>query len=144
MQITSRFTVAVHALTCVEFFKGRETVTSSFIAASAGANPVVVRMVMSDLKAAGLIITSRGKCGIELARPSQSITLYDVYKAVGGADKDGLFHFHKNPCPACPVGRTIHAALDERLRAAQQAMEDELRRSTLADVMDGIAAAAKD
>ena len=50
------------------------------------------------------------------------------------SDADSLFHFHESPCPQCPVGGNIHAALDGRLEAAQQALESQLQRTTLADV----------
>ena len=137
MQITSRFTIAVHALACVAYFRD-VNVTSQFIAASAGANPVAVRMVMQGLKAAGLIRVSRGKIGIELGRPLEDISFYDVYKAVGCLDESGLFHFHEAPCMACPVGRNIHAAMDGKLNEVQNAMEDALRKICVSDVVEGI------
>ncbi len=132
MQITSKFTIAVHILTAIDYFRD-SAVTSGFLAASVGANPVIVRGVMGELKAAGLIAVSRGRTGIALARPLSDITLYDVYAAVGAAE-DSLFRFHDSPNPQCPVGRNIHAALDGRLAAAEQAMASSLRAMTVADV----------
>ena len=113
-------------------------VTSSFLAGSVGANPVIVRNVMGNLKAAGLIETSQGKSGIRLARKLDEITFYDVYRAVECVDDRGLFHFHENPSIRCPVGRNIHRALDGKLRKVQDAMEAELRRITVADVESDI------
>ena len=132
MQITSKFTIAVHILTAIDYFRD-SAVTSGFLAASVGANAVIVRGVMGELKAAGLIAVSRGRTGIALARPLSDITLYDVYAAVGAAE-DSLFRFHDSPNPQCPVGRNIHAALDGRLAAAGQAMASSLRAMTVADV----------
>ena len=66
MQITSKFTIAVHIITCIEFFKNDYKITSSFLAGSIGANPVIVRNIMGDLKNAGIISISQGKSGIEL------------------------------------------------------------------------------
>ena len=43
-------------------------------------------------------------------------------------EEGGLFHFHENPNPACPVGRNIHAVLDSHLADAQAAMENELKK----------------
>ena len=37
-----------------------------------------------------------------------------------------------NVNPVCPVGRNIHHALDDKLDRIQKAMEDEMRRITLA------------
>ena len=132
MQITSKFTIAVHILTAIDYFRD-SAVTSGFLAASVGANAVIVRGVMGELKAAGLIAVSRGRTGIALARPLSDMTLYDVYAAVGAAE-DSLFRFHDSPNPQCPVGRNIHAALDGRLAAAEQAMASSLRAMTVADV----------
>ena len=50
-------------------------------------------------------------------------------------DASGLFHFHENPNMECPVGRNIHAAMDARLAEIQAAMENEMKRITLADVV---------
>jgi len=134
MQITSRFTIAVHIICALEYFGNSETVTSNFLAGSVGANPVIVRNVMGNLKEAGIISISRGKTGIHLAKDLTEISFYDVYEAVDCVDGEGLFHFHENPNPDCPVGKNIHQALDGKLRNVQKSMEDELRRITIADV----------
>ena len=51
---------------------------------------------------------------------------------------DGLFHFHENPNPECPIGRNIHKAMDSKLERIQKSVEDEMRKITLADVMADI------
>ena len=76
MQITSKFTIAVHIITAIDYFEDHETVTSSFLAGSVGANPVIVRNVMGNLKEAGIIAISQGKSGITLARRLDAITFY--------------------------------------------------------------------
>ena len=139
MQITSKFTIAVHLVAAVDHFKDEYTVTSKFLAGSIGANPVIVRTVMSSLKDAGIINISQGKSGITLAKPLEEITFYDLYEAVDGVDsEEGLFHFHENPNPECPVGRNIHFALDGKLSHIQSVMEDELKRTTVKDVVEDI------
>lgn len=136
MQITSRFTIAVHVITAIDFFKDSKKVTSSFLAGSVGANAVIVRNVMGNLKEAGVISISQGKSGIELAKPLNEITFFDVYRAVDCLGDEGLFRFHENPNPQCPVGRNIHKALDERLLSVQDAMEQKMKEITLADVVE--------
>ena len=136
MQITSRFTIAVHILTAIDYFKDMDRVNSDFLAGSVGVNPVIVRTVISKLREAGILSTQRGSRGAELVRPLDEITFYDVYKAVDSVnEEEGLFHFHEQPNPDCPVGRNIHTAMDGRLLAIQTAMEDEMRRITIADVV---------
>lgn len=135
MQITSRFTIAVHIITALDYFKDMDRVNSEFLAGSVGVNPVIVRTVIGKLREAGLVHTLKGSSGAELARPLREITFYDVYKAVDSVNADeGLFHFHEQPNPDCPVGRNIHNALDRRLAGVQNVMEAELKRITLADV----------
>lgn len=126
--------MAAHMVCAIDYFGDTRPVTSTFLAGSIGTSPVMVRTIMGMLKQAGIISSSRGKSGITLARPLEQITLLDLWRAVDQSDADSLFHFHESPCPQCPVGGNIHAALDDRLKAAQQALEDQLARTTLADV----------
>lgn len=136
MQISSRFTMAVHILACIDYFKSTHQLSSDFIAASVGTNPVVIRRLLGQLKKAGLVNVTRGGQGeASMAKPLDQITLYDVYKAVDSVNEDELFHFHENPNPNCPVGRNIHHALDGRLRTAQEAMENSLKSMKLSDVV---------
>ena len=134
MQITSRFTIAIHIITAIDYFKDSHTVTSGFLAGSVGANPVIVRNVMGTLKEAGIISISQGKSGISLAKSLDKITFYDVFKAVDCLNEDGLFHFHENPNIKCPVGKNIHKAMDAKLKKIQDNMESEMRNITVADV----------
>lgn len=143
MQITSNFTIAVHIITAIDYFKDSEKVTSSFLAGSVGANPVIVRNVMGDLKNAGIIEISQGKSGIALSRSLDQITLYDVYKAVGCVGENGLFHFHEKPNMECPVGRNIHKTMDSRLSRIQETMEMELKKTTLDEIAQDIESSEK-
>ena len=135
MQITSKFTVAVHILTCIDIFGGQMRVTSDFLSGSTGVNAVIVRNVLGQLRNAGIVETRQGSGGAHLAKALDEITLYDIYKAVDCVDDEGLFHFHENPNTDCPVGRNIHKAMDGRLEAAQAALENELKSTTLAQVV---------
>ena len=135
MQITSKFTVAVHILTCIDIFGGQMRVTSDFLSGSTGVNAVIVRNVLGQLRNAGIVETRQGSGGAHLAKALDEITLYDIYKAVDCVDDEGLFHFHENPNADCPVGRNIHKAMDDRLEAAQASLENQLKRTTLAEVV---------
>ena len=135
MQITSKFTVAVHILTCIDVFDGQMRGTSDFLSGSTGVTAVIVRGVLGQLRNAGIVETRQGSGGAHLAKALDEITLYDIYKAVDCIDDEGLFHFHENPNVDCPVGRNIHKAMDGRLKAAQAALENELKSTTLAQVV---------
>lgn len=138
MQISSRFTMAIHMFACIDTFTDRK-MTSDFMAASIGTNPVIVRKLLQQLKAAGLIEVSRGTGGVTVTKPLDEITFLDVYKAVECTPDEQLFHFHENPNPKCPVGKNIHNVLDDRLNQVQKAMEDKLATMTLADVKNDVA-----
>ena len=77
----------------------------------------------------------RGTGGAGIIKPLEEITFFDVYRAVECIEENTLFHFHENPNPACPVGRNIHNILDDKLFKVQEAMEQELKSITLADVI---------
>ena len=138
MQISSRFTVALHIFACVDVFKDDYKVTSDFLASSINTNPVIIRKILSQLKGAGLITVARGTGGITVNKPLEEITFFDVYQAIEPVENGSLFHFHDAPNPDCPVGRNIHALLDDKLKAIQDAMEDEMRKYTLADLRTGM------
>ena len=136
MQISSRFTIAVHILICIETFKEDYKITSDFLASSVNVNPVVIRRLLQQLKKAGIINVKRGSGGAYIEKPLDEITLLDVYNAVECIENGNLFHFHENPNSRCPVGRNIHSVLDRRLDSIQQAMEREMSSVTLQDIAD--------
>ncbi len=138
MQISSRFTIAIHMMACMENFKNDYKITSDFLAGSINVNPVVIRRILSQLRDAGLIEVKRGTGGAALAKKPEEITFLDVYRAVECIEENTLFHFHENPNPNCPVGRNIHNILDDKLLRVQKAMERELGSITLADVMNDL------
>lgn len=135
MQISSRFTVAVHIFTCIAAFEKDYKLTSDFLAGSVNVNPVIIRRILQQLKAADLITVSRGSGGASIVKPLSEITLFDVYNAVECVDHGNLFHFHENPNPECPVGRNIHNSLDDKLHRIQQAMENEMCKITIFDIV---------
>lgn len=134
MQISSRFTIAVHIFACIDFFKNDYKITSDFLATSTNVNPVIIRKILSQLKNAGLINVARGTGGTSIAKDLKDITLLDIYRAVECIENGKLFHFHENPNTKCPVGRNIHNVLDEKLEKVQTAMEKELNGITLEEI----------
>ena len=134
MQISSRFTLAVHILICIDTFKDEYKVTSDFLAGSTNINPVMVRRLLGQLKKAGMIDVMRGIGGAVITKPLNEISFLDIYKAVECVDNGELFHFHENPNQNCPVGRNIHNILDEKLMRVQMALERVLASITLEDV----------
>ena len=136
MQISSRFTIAIHIFSCINTFEDEYKITSDFLASSIQVNPVIIRKLLGQLKEAGMIEVRRGSGGASLAKKAEEITLLDVFNAVESLDGGKLFHFHENPNPNCPVGKSIHPVLDGRLEQIQRAMEREMQSITLEDIFN--------
>ena len=137
MKISTRFTVGVHTLILIALCQDSKRVTSELIASSANINAVIIRKILGQLQHAGIISTRAGVGGSYLEKKPEEITLLDIYRAVSQDDEKAfsVFNFHKNPNQACPVGQRIHALLSPCLDSAQAAMEKELEKTTLADLM---------
>ena len=138
MQISSRFTIAMHILTYIATADQKERVTSEVLAKSIQVNPVIIRNILSQLKKAELVMVKRGQGGATITKPYEQLSLFDVYQAVDSVKNGTLFSFHDSPNPACPVGKNIHALLDDKLKGIQTAMEDEMRKYTIADLRTGM------
>ncbi len=136
MTTSSRFSVATHILTLLAHGEG-EPLTSEFIAGSVGTNPVVIRRLLARLREARLVASQVGPGGgWQLVRSPRAITLRDVFVAV---ESPTLFAPPSSePNPRCPVGRTIQAALASRYESAQVALENELARTSIADLVSDV------
>lgn len=134
MQFSSRLPIAVHILLAIVEFNGKEKTTSTFLAGSVNVNPVIIRNTLGQLKTAGIVTVKAGEGGSSLAKEPKNITLLDVFNAV--EKKEELFHFHENPNPECPVGKSVHAVLDRKLFAIQEAMQEQMASVTLQDLID--------
>jgi Rrf2 family protein len=128
MRIANRFSIAVHILSLLGAIRQVEH-TSDWMAGSIGVNPVVVRNIIGMLRRAGLVRTSQGVAGAELARPLAEISLLDVYRAVESDPQ--LFSVHPRPHPNCEIGSKIQATLEQVFGEAQQAMESKLAATSI-------------
>jgi Rrf2 family protein len=137
MLSSTRFIVAIHALSVLARSRDNGPVCSTMIAQSVHTNPVVIRRLMSELERAKLVASVAGRSGgFTLARPALDITLADVYGAV---EDDAIFRMHKvDPDAECPVAAQLGKVLSPSLRAAEMAMTASLRQTTLDDVSRAI------
>lgn len=137
MQISSRFTIAIHLLVCTEFFKETHKITSDFLSLSINVNSVTIRRIIQQLKTAKILSVTRGNIGsIKITKELKYISFYDIYEAVESTTKNKLFSFHKNPNPNCPIGKNIHNLLDSKLQTIQESLELEMKNKSLQDVFD--------
>jgi Rrf2 family protein len=143
MSTNTRFAVAVHVLTLLaRSQEDDQPVTSEYIAGSVNTNPVVIRRVLGSLRAAHLVASQGGNGGgWRLIRAPAAVTLRDVYRAV--EDEPVFALHHRPPNSSCPVGRHIQHTLNRHFAAATRALEDELARTTVADVLHEVLGAPK-
>lgn len=141
MPTSTRFAVAVHILTALAVGDGKP-MRSEDLAYSANTGAVVIRGLLSRLSEAGLTRSQLGAGGgTMLAKPAKKIRLLDVYVAVEDTE---LFSLHRTPpCESCAVGGNILAALQPALARARGAMEDELAKTTIADIAGKVAQLGK-
>jgi Rrf2 family protein len=141
MPTSTRFAVAVHALAALAVNAGKP-LRSEDLANSVNTGAVVIRGLLSRLSDAGLTKSQLGAGGgALLAKPVKKIRLLDVYKAVEDTE---LFSLPRTPpCMACPVGANIQEAMHPALERARKALEAELSKYTIADIVAEVARLGK-
>jgi len=141
MSANSRLTIAAHALAWIGLYQrqGHPVATSEQIAGSANTNPVVIRRLLGELRAAGLVDSRRGVgAGWTLTRELAAITLLDVYDAI---EPGPLFALHRaEPDAGCMVGRGIQPALHDIYAGIECTVRQELAKTTLEDVLQAVLA----
>ena len=125
--------MAVHVLAVLAYKEG-DPVTSSLLAGSVNTNPVIIRRLLLTFKRARLIDTRKGAgAGSRLTRSPQRINLAEIYRAV--ENHDAFSSPSKKPDAGCPVGHCIRKTLEKVFASAENALERDLEKTTLADVV---------
>jgi Rrf2 family protein len=136
MAFNTQFSIATHIMVALGYSVGRE-VNSSELAGSVNTSSTFVRRVLAKLSKAGLVETAVGKGGAcWLARPTRSISLLEIYRAV---DAPRAFAIHQYPeRKGCAVSCNIKTVLGGVLEDTQQALEQRLRRISLAQLISAL------
>ena len=138
--VNTQFSIAVHALAAIANYKS--AFTSEVLAGSVNANPVFVKRILVKLSKAKLVTTTVGKSGgYDLARNPESITLFDIYSAVSPPSAFAIHGYAESK--GCVVSSNIKEVMGEVLVDTQKALENDLRRTTLADVVSKIRSKSK-
>jgi Rrf2 family protein len=136
MKTSCRFAMAVHVLAVLAYNEGN-SVTSGCLAGSVNTNPVIIRRLLLALQRARLVETRKGPgAGSRLSRSPRSINLAEVYRAV--EDAEPFATPARKPSRSCPVGSCIADALDKIFESAETALERDLAKTTLADVLGAV------
>jgi DNA-binding IscR family transcriptional regulator len=128
--------MAVHVLTLLAYKEG-DRVTSALLAGSINTNPVIVRRLLLALQRAKLVDTCKGAgSGSRLNCAPRRINMAQIYRAVEDIETFGTPS--RKPNPDCPVGQCMREMLEEIFASAQRAMERDLEKTTLADVIEAV------
>lgn len=132
MKYSTKLSDAVHIMAFITVNQDFD-LSSNAIAVSIQTNPAFVRQIMMKLRKAGLMSSVTGHAKPALARPTEQITLLDIYKAVEG-DKP-LLHLDTHTNPECGVGMNIQLALRDYYQEVQAAAEKRMGEITLQDII---------
>ncbi|MCX7350780.1 MAG: Rrf2 family transcriptional regulator [Alphaproteobacteria bacterium] len=117
MLSSSRFIVAVHAMSVLARCRGKGPVCSALVAESVHTNPVVIRRLMTELEKASLVKSVAGRAG----------------------GFEHVFRMHKtDPHSTCPVAAQLGQILTGPLRAAECALHASLAKTSIRDVASAI------
>ena len=139
-----KFATAVHIMLLLAHENAdspKRAASSSHLAASIGANAVVIRRVLAALADAKLISTKTGASGgAWLVRKPAKIRMSEVYAAVEEPAGPG---FRPKGNSACPVGRAAPGVICGVITAMRQASVTALSKLTLAGLLKKLEAAAR-
>ena len=71
---------------------------------------------------------------VQVLRPAEEITLWDIYTAVESDETYEIFKLHQNTSETCVVGSNIHSLLMPHQDEAVAAIRDVFSKVTLADL----------
>jgi Rrf2 family protein len=136
MSTNSRLASAVHIMGFVAY-AGDEGTTSEAIAKSLQTNPVVVRKILKLLEWQGLVALRQGRHGgVGLRHPASAITVGQIYKAV--ESERGVFAMRSRVREGCVVARAMKRRLGPIFNAANDAVEQALSKTSLAELVRDI------
>ena len=132
MRQDSRLSVALHVL--LHMSEMDQAVSSETLGSMVDANPVVLRRTMAGLRDAGILRSDKGHGGgWSIARDLGSVTLADVYEALGTTHLFGIGH--RDPSPRCPIEKAVNRAVGAALDDAEALFVTRLRSVAVADLL---------
>lgn len=133
MAANTRMATAVQIL-CVIAYRGERGANAEIVARSLDTNPVVVRRMLKSMQRHGLVNVRPGKDGgVQLALPTDEITLDRVYRSV--EDESAIFALRPSGNPKCAVDCRMKDLLGPIFGAAESAVEQTLRQTTLSSLL---------
>ena len=113
--------------------QSNDPITSENLAKAMQTNPVVVRRTMAGLRDKGFVVSEKGHGGgWQLSCDLESVTLHDVYTALGAPTMIALGN--RTNTPDCLVEKAVSIATNEAFATAEATLVASFRDTTLADL----------
>jgi Rrf2 family protein len=114
-----------------------QPLTSEVIAKMLMTNAVVIRRTLGHLREQGFVESTKGHGGgWVLSRSLDSITLNDVYKAIGEPELFALGL--SSDSPTCQIEKSANAALAKSLKQAEKTIVAQFKAVTLAQIAKSV------
>ncbi len=136
MHISTKCSVAIHCLIFINEYGNHKRVTSELLALSTGCNPVTIRGIISSLKKAGILSVRFGTGGATLNCPLEDISLYRICMAAEPDALEKLIGIHAMPSSLCPIGKNIHAVLENPYSKIRNDIKSSLQSVTMKEIID--------
>jgi DNA-binding IscR family transcriptional regulator len=131
MKRNSRLSAVLHVI--LHMAERASPMTSEELAAHMHTNAVVVRRTMAGLRDAGFVISEKGHGGgWVIAHDLKSLTLRDIYNALGSPEFFALGNRTENP--VCLVEQSVNHALDNAFNEAEALIIERLGTVSMADL----------
>lgn len=132
MRRDSRLSVALHVL--LHMSELGRAVTSEELAPLLKTNAVVLRRTLGGLRDAGIVRSEKGHGGgWSVGRNLSSVTLQDVYDALGTVTPFGIGH--RDARPRCPLEQAVNHVVSEALSEAEAVLMKRLRSVSVASLV---------
>jgi Rrf2 family protein len=129
MKRDSRLSGILHVL--LHMAEEKDPVTSEHLAKAMRTNPVVIRRIMAGLRQEGLVRSEKGHGGgWRIARDLSTVTLRDIYEAIGSPDIFAIGN--RTEAPGCLVEQSVNAAMNDALAKAETLLFERFGEVTLA------------
>ena len=133
MRTDNRLSLVLHVLLHLD--ESKELITSQMIGKMLNMNPSVVRRTMGGLRDAELVGSTKGhRGGWFLVKPLNSITLADVYEALGEPNLFALGTAEETP--TCLLEQAANTATKSALGIARESFSAFLSSVTVASLAD--------
>jgi DNA-binding IscR family transcriptional regulator len=111
--------------------EAKHPVTSEHLAKAMRTNPVVIRRIMAGLRQEGFVRSEKGHGGgWRIARDLSTVTLRDIYGAIGSPDIFAIGN--RTQAPGCLVEQAVNAAMNDAFEKAETLLLERFGKVTLA------------